>query len=89
MWNRELGRRLREVRVERCGEAGLAEFAGVVGVPIGSWDNYERGVVVPGHILLRFIDVTGVCVRWLLTGQPPRYEPAGAERTQCPQHLAR
>jgi hypothetical protein len=42
-------------------------------LPTRTWLNYERGVTIPGEVLLRFIDLTSAEPRWLLTGQGPRY----------------
>jgi DNA-binding transcriptional regulator YiaG len=60
-------KRLRQIRRERFGEdaAGLARL---LGVPLETWKNYEKGVSMPAEILLKLIDVTGASPRWLLTG---------------------
>ncbi len=65
--------RLRSIRLDRFGEHGLPDLARTIGVPERTWRNYEGGVTVPGHVLLRFLDVTSAEPRWLLTGQGPRY----------------
>jgi transcriptional regulator with XRE-family HTH domain len=68
--NAVLAARLRAIRSERFGE-GLAALAEAVGVPKGTWRNYESGVTIPGPVLLRFIDATGASPRWLFDGEGP------------------
>jgi hypothetical protein len=41
-------------------------------LPARTWMNYERGVTVPGEVLLRFLDTTGTNPHWLLTGEGKR-----------------
>ena len=73
--------RLRAIREDRFGEDGLPGLALAIGVPERTWRNYEAGVTVPGHVLLRFLDATSAEPRWLLTGRGPRYRPGpGAGR---------
>jgi hypothetical protein len=64
-----LARNLREVRLKMYGEQGGPLMAEALGVPARTWANYESGVVIPGLVLLRFIQVTGVEPHWLLTGE--------------------
>ena len=68
--------RLRLVRTERFGEGGVAALAEQLGVPPETWSNYERGVSIPGDVLLIFLLETGVEPLWLLRGGGPRYRPA-------------
>jgi hypothetical protein len=51
---RILWKRLRAVRVDRFSddEVGLATLAGALGLPPGTWRNYERGVAMPAEVLL-------------------------------------
>jgi hypothetical protein len=44
-----------------------------LGIPIRTWYNYESGVTVPGEVILRFVELTGVDPNWLLHGEGPRY----------------
>ncbi|WP_435017498.1 hypothetical protein TA3x_005113 [Tundrisphaera sp. TA3] len=75
-----IARRLRLVRVALYGEDGEAEFADTLGLPPGTWANYEAGVTIPGHAILRVLALTGVCPRWLLAGDgPPTYLDQKAE----------
>ena len=68
-----LGERLRKVRVELFGEHGGPHLAHLLGIPARTWYNYEIGVTVPAEVILRFIDVTFVEPRWLLSGQGEKY----------------
>ena len=63
-----LARRINEIRVLRYGD-DLAAVSTECEVPERTWLNYESGVTIPGHILLRFIDATGTSPRWLLRGE--------------------
>lgn len=65
--------RLRIVRIEKYGEFGAPALADEIGVPARAWENYERGVVMPGETMLRFLSLTGVRPEWLLTGAGSRY----------------
>ena len=71
--------RLRLIRTERFGEHGGSELARLPGLPARTWANYEGGVVIPGDVLLRFLELTPVEPHWLLHGAGPEYRnrPAG------------
>jgi hypothetical protein len=68
-----LARRFIEVRRDLYGDHGGPLMAKAMNLPFRTWANYEAGVVMPAHILLVFLEVTGVDPRWLLTGQGERY----------------
>ncbi len=68
-----LAQRVREIRRELFGENGAPLLADVLHLPVRTWVNYEAGVAIPAPVILRFIDVTGVNPRWLLSGQGPKY----------------
>jgi hypothetical protein len=72
MWSNALARRLREVRLAMYGEHGAPLLAADLGLLARTWAHYESGVTIPGLVILRFIDVTGVAPRWLLTGEGER-----------------
>jgi hypothetical protein len=63
-----LAKRIREVREERFGE-DIDALADQLEIPVGTWMNYEDGVVIPAEILLGFIEITRVHPHWLLTGK--------------------
>jgi hypothetical protein len=67
-----VGMRLREIREGLYGAGGTAALAAALGVPEATWLNYERGVTIPGELLLEFIDLTGADPHWLLTGDGER-----------------
>lgn len=71
--NATLGRRIREIRMERYGEHGAALAAEAVCVPAKTWSNYESGVAIPASVILQFIAVTGVSPDWLLEGGDKKY----------------
>lgn len=48
-------------------------MAVALGLPVLTWAHYESGVTIPGLVLLRFIDVTNVEPRWLLTGEGEKH----------------
>jgi hypothetical protein len=72
-----LAGRLRDVRLAMYGEDGGPLLAETLGLPARTWANYESGVTIPGLVILRFIEVTGVEPHWLLTGEGRR-DPAGS-----------
>ncbi len=74
-----LAGRLRDVRLAMYGEDGGPLLAETLGLPARTWANYESGVTIPGLVILRFIEVTGVEPHWLLTGEGLR-DSAGARR---------
>ena len=80
-----LGPRLREVRMELYGENGGPMLANALGLSFRTWLNYESGVTIPALVMLHFIELTGACPHWLLTGEPPRYTRTG--ESPCPDPL--
>src|SRR5690348_7570315 len=82
---RELGARLRSVRVERCGEDGLPALGARLGVPAETWRRYERGATVPAEVLLAFVELTGASIDWLLSGVGPRYVNGSARSAARPR----
>jgi transcriptional regulator with XRE-family HTH domain len=69
----DLADRVREVREDLYGRHGAQFMADALGLPLGTWANYERGVTIPAVVILKLIDETGVSPSWLLSGQGPRY----------------
>ena len=70
----DLADRVREVREDFYGEHGAQFLADSLDLPLRTWMNYERGVVIPVEVILKLIEATGVGPRWLLTGRGPKYE---------------
>ena len=79
-----LAHRLHEVRIELYGDDGGPLLAELLGLPARTWANYESGVTIPGLVLLRFIEVTGVEPRWLLAGDGRRV-PTGSGEVCLPR----
>ncbi len=69
----DLAHRVRHVREDFYGEHGAQFLADALGLPLGTWANYERGVTIPAQVILKFIDATGAHPHWLLTGRGPMY----------------
>jgi hypothetical protein len=69
----DLADRVREVREDLYGRSGAQFMADALGLPLGTWANYERGVTIPAVVILKLIDATGVSPSWLLNGQGPKY----------------
>jgi hypothetical protein len=65
--------RVRDVRAEFYGENGGPILAEALGLPFGTWRNYESGVTMPADVLLRFVELTGANPHWLLTGEGDRF----------------
>ena len=74
--------RIVEVRRELYGEHGGPLLAKALDLPFRTWANYEAGVIMPGHVMLGFLEVTGVNPRWLLDGESDKYlnRVAGGDR---------
>ena len=70
----ELALRLREIREDLYGEHGAPLLADALQIRVRTWLNYESGVAMPGHVVLRLIDVARVNPHWLLTGQGERHD---------------
>jgi hypothetical protein len=68
-----LAARVHSIRVEQYGEHGGPMLAQVLQIPYREWLTYETGGMIPGQILLRFIEVTEVSSHWLLTGEGDPY----------------
>ena len=64
--------RVQEIRMKLFGANGIDALATEVGVPADTSRNYERGVTMPAHVLLKFLAVTGANPDWLLTGKGER-----------------
>ncbi len=65
--------RLRLIRSEIFGEHGIPELADRLGIPFRTWFNYEKGVTIPGEILLQFLIITDTEPLWVLGGEGPKY----------------
>ena len=70
----DLAQRVREIRFELYGKHGGSMLAEAVGVPLRTWLNYEAGVTVPAPVILRFVELSRACPRWLLRGEGPKYD---------------
>jgi hypothetical protein len=80
-----LASRLREVRIDFCGERGGPEFARRLGVPSESWHDYETGIAVPAKVVLSVIQHTLVHPVWLFQGEGEKYRtPAPGRATDHP-----
>ena len=64
-----LALRLREIREDLYGEYGAQFLADALEVRVETWLNYESGVTMPAHVVLKLIDIARVNPHWLLTGQ--------------------
>ncbi len=67
-----LARRLREVRLAMYGKHGTSLLAADLGLLPATWARYESGATIPGLVILRFINLTGVAPGWLRTGEGER-----------------
>ena len=56
----ELAQRLKQIRLELFGQRGGPELARRLNLPTRTWYNYEKGVTIPGEILLDFLHLTQV-----------------------------
>lgn len=71
-----LADRLRKAREQTGMEQG--PFAALVGISRVSVSNAERGANRPHHVtLIRWAEIAGVPLEWLLTGEAPHDGPDG------------
>jgi hypothetical protein len=73
-----LSERLKTIRVDRFGKSGAPLLAMRIGLPVGTWINYETGCNVPAHVLLKFIEVANASPLWLLRGEGDRYNSSSS-----------
>lgn len=71
--------RIQRVRRERFGDEGLSRMAEALKVPITTWSTIEREGGLSGNLFLRFVDVTGACPLWLLTGEGEPFKGRGPD----------
>jgi transcriptional regulator with XRE-family HTH domain len=69
----EMRDRLRAVRMQRHGAAGIPKMAQELGLSPASWTNYERGVAIPSEVIVRFLVIAHVSPVWLLNGSGVPY----------------
>ncbi len=79
----DLAERLREIREDFYGENGAQFLADALEIPLQTLLNYESGIVLPGHVVLKLIALTGVKPRWLLTGQGEKYNHNSQKAEPC------
>jgi hypothetical protein len=87
-----IAERLVALRSELFGDRGRSEMAMWLGVPARSWYSYERGVVIPGQLVLKILVATSVEAGWLLHGKEPKFrrpEPDWRETSSQPAMTAR
>jgi hypothetical protein len=70
----ELASRLRQIRKDLYGESGAQLLADALEIQVKTWLNYESGVTMPAHVVLKMIDIARVNPHWLLTGQGDPHE---------------
>ncbi len=83
-WADKLSARIVEVRAATFGPRGRAKFARALQVSPSTYNYYERGRIPPMPILLKISDVSGVDLRWLLTGVLSAEQSTGA---RSPEHV--
>jgi hypothetical protein len=76
----ELAFRLREIRQDLYGEFGAQILADSLEIQVETWLNYERGVTMPAHVVLKLIDIAQVNPHWLLTGRGEPHDYQSCER---------
>ncbi len=67
--DRDIVTRTRDARGRTFGPRGAARCARALGINAGTYRAYERTRAAPVSVLVRISQVTGVDLRWLLTGQ--------------------
>jgi DNA-binding transcriptional regulator YiaG len=75
-----LAARLQEIREDLYGEHGAQFLADALDVRVETWLNYETGVKVPAHVVLKLIHIARVNPLWLLTGEGDPHDYRGRRR---------
>jgi len=88
-WKRELTARICEVRASTFGSRGRAKFARALGVSPSTYNYYEQGRIPPMPVLLKMSEVSGVDLRWLLTGRFPAGDTGGVISPEQAKILSR
>jgi len=78
--NIALAERLVSLRTDFCGTRGGPEVARRLQISSRTWHDYERGVTVPGEILLKVIETFDVEPLWLIHREGPRFGDAQTDR---------
>jgi hypothetical protein len=55
-----LAYRVREIRLDRFGNDGIATLSQAMNIPTRTWEHFENGVTIPAWIVLQFNEVSGV-----------------------------
>jgi hypothetical protein len=72
-----LSERIRAVRMDLFGEHGGPNLARRLRIPERALARMEAGRPIPGELILKLIEVTGVNPHWLLHGEGERFrQPA-------------
>jgi hypothetical protein len=74
-----LARRVRQIRIEKFGDNGIATLSQTLDIPARTWEHFENGITIPAWVILQFIEITGVEPHWLLTGDGERYRVPSAK----------
>lgn len=82
----DLAERVRTVRLQLYGECGGPMMAEQLGIPQRRLARIEAGGPISAELILKLINVTGVNLRWLLSGEGETYVSAAPGRfsDRCP-----
>jgi len=75
----EICQRIAQLRLETAGPRGKSAFAKRLALSPSTYDYYEHSRVPPAEVLVRIAEVTGVDLRWLLTGRAAEPDAVGAD----------
>ena len=67
-----LGSRVKSLRVNKFGGwGGITKISRALGIPVGTYTNYEREPKngIPGQVVEKLVELTGVSRHWLLFGE--------------------
>ena len=84
----DLALRLREIREDLYGEYGAQFLADALKIRLETWLNYESGVTMPAHVLLKLVDIARINFHWLLTGQGDPHDRCRRSRLDSGRRLS-
>lgn len=63
--------RIKSLRIETSGTRGKSGFAKKLGLSPSTYDYYEKDRIPPSDVMYWITELTGVELRWIMTGQQP------------------
>src|SRR3954451_17262521 len=76
--------RLKQVRIQVCGNRGQSHFAALLHLSPSTYNYYEKGRIPPVDVLDRAARVTAVPLLWLIRGEPGEFSLESLKKIDLP-----